>query len=87
MAEWLKAPVLKTGRWLVRLVGSNPTPTVVPVVIGTHDDGITSDVHSSVIWGWMCLLRCAIEKPAEGGSFNGGTWIRTRDLGLMNPSL
>ena len=28
VAEWLKAPVLKTGRGLVSLVGSNPTPTV-----------------------------------------------------------
>ncbi len=27
VAEWLKAPVLKTGRGLVSLVGSNPTPT------------------------------------------------------------
>src|SRR5690348_5148951 len=27
MAEWLKAPVLKTGRGLRSLVGSNPTPS------------------------------------------------------------
>ncbi len=28
VAEWLKAPVLKTGRGLVSLAGSNPAPTV-----------------------------------------------------------
>ncbi len=33
VAEWLKAPVLKTGRGLVPLVGSNPTPTVLEVVV------------------------------------------------------
>ena len=27
VAEWLKAPVLKTGKGLVPFVGSNPTPT------------------------------------------------------------
>jgi hypothetical protein len=32
MAEWLKAPVLKTGRGLRSLVGSNPTPSASPRV-------------------------------------------------------
>jgi hypothetical protein len=32
MAEWLKAPVLKTGRGLRSLVGSNPTPSARPRV-------------------------------------------------------
>ena len=27
VAEWFKAPVLKTGRGLCSLVGSNPTPS------------------------------------------------------------
>ena len=29
VAEWFKAPVLKTGRGLRSLVGSNPTPSAM----------------------------------------------------------
>jgi hypothetical protein len=29
VAEWFKAPVLKTGRGFCSLVGSNPTPSAI----------------------------------------------------------
>jgi hypothetical protein len=34
MAEWFKAPVLKTGRGFRSLVGSNPTPSASPSAAG-----------------------------------------------------
>jgi hypothetical protein len=38
VAEWFKAPVLKTGRGFRSLVGSNPTPSAT--IYGQHDDFI-----------------------------------------------
>ena len=43
VAERLNAPVLKTGRGLVPLVGSNPTPTVVLLI---NDIGVDAELFS-----------------------------------------
>ncbi len=43
VAERLNAPVLKTGRGLVPLVGSNPTPTVEFLV---NDPGADTELFS-----------------------------------------
>ncbi len=37
VAEWFKAPVLKTGRGLRSLVGSNPTPSASVAVSGPEN--------------------------------------------------
>ena len=42
MAEWFKAPVLKTGRGFRSLVGSNPTPSARRLLRGPSRSSATS---------------------------------------------
>ncbi len=81
VAEWLKAPVLKTGRGLVSLVGSNPTPTVsLPRTPALGSDGGTPNTLGTF---WVALGRCfalikawGIDKSSD--SLWSATYLQTR---------
>ena len=67
VAEWLKAPVLKTGRGLVSLVGSNPTPTVGLPCVSRARRG----PYSRSDEGRVSLCR---SEPAKSAWITGSTW-------------
>jgi hypothetical protein len=48
VAEWFKAPVLKTGRGFRSLVGSNPTPSAITLLDQTLRGVLISDCKTGL---------------------------------------
>ena len=60
VAEWLKAPVLKTGKRR-RFVGSNPTSSAAAASFGTVDNGCLTSLmkkFSGEVAEWLKALPC-----------------------------
>jgi hypothetical protein len=82
VAEWFKAPVLKTGRGLRSLVGSNPTPSAPSLFTGVYDRSIRGCSISTIrtTFGYGRSQQSTVV-PARGGGTRGSTsgWRRPSD--------